>query len=87
MKLTFDRDKLFAGDEPREDSVHVFDGLASPAYQIVPNVSGSSTLLSGSSFTEELEDYLDLICARQALSESDERIPYEIVREDLGLTD
>ena len=35
---------------------------------------------------EELEDRLDVDAARKALAESDERIPYEQVREELGLT-
>jgi len=34
---------------------------------------------------EELEDYLDVEAAKKALAESDERIPYEVVRKELGL--
>ena len=34
---------------------------------------------------EQLEDQLDVEAARKALSESDERIPYEQVRRELGL--
>lgn len=34
---------------------------------------------------EELEDRLDEQAAREALAESDERIPYEQVRKELGL--
>ena len=34
---------------------------------------------------ERLEDQLDLEAAKRALAESDERIPYEQVRRDLGL--
>jgi prevent-host-death family protein len=34
---------------------------------------------------EELEDRFDVEAAREALAESDERIPYEVVRKDLGL--
>ena len=34
---------------------------------------------------EALEDRLDVEAARKALAESDERIPYEKVRKELGL--
>ena len=34
---------------------------------------------------EELEDRFDIEAAREALAESGERIPYEVVRKDLGL--
>ena len=34
---------------------------------------------------EKLEDQLDLQAAKQALAESDERIPYDKVRRELGL--
>ena len=34
---------------------------------------------------EELEDRLDVEDARQALAESDERIPYDQVRREVGL--
>ena len=34
---------------------------------------------------EKLEDHLDLEAAKQALAESDERIPYEQVRKELDL--
>lgn len=36
-------------------------------------------------FLEELEDRLDVEAAKKILAESDERIPYEIVRKALGL--
>src|SRR5262245_30805580 len=36
---------------------------------------------------EEAEDRLDVEAARTALAESDERIPYEAVRRQQGLTD
>jgi hypothetical protein len=34
---------------------------------------------------EEMEDRLDVELARKILAESDERVPYEAVRKDLGL--
>ena len=34
---------------------------------------------------EKLEDQLDIEAAKRALAESDERIPYEQVRRELGL--
>ena len=37
-------------------------------------------------FLEEMEDRMDVEAAKIALAESDERIPYERVRRDLGLT-
>lgn len=36
-------------------------------------------------FLEDLEDRLDIEAAKKALAESDERIPYEKVRKELGL--
>ena len=36
---------------------------------------------------EELEDAMDVQAAEEALEESDERIPYEQMRKDLGLSD
>lgn len=36
-------------------------------------------------FLEELEDRLDVEAAKNILVESNERIPYEIVRKALGL--
>ncbi|MEE8624545.1 MAG: type II toxin-antitoxin system Phd/YefM family antitoxin [Acidiferrobacterales bacterium] len=36
-------------------------------------------------FLEEMEDRLDVEAAKKILAESDERIPYEIVRKALGL--
>jgi PHD/YefM family antitoxin component YafN of YafNO toxin-antitoxin module len=35
---------------------------------------------------EEYEDRIDIEAARESLAESDERIPYEQVRRELGLT-
>jgi len=35
---------------------------------------------------ERLEDQLDLEAAKRALAESDERIPYEQIRRELGLS-
>ena len=35
---------------------------------------------------EELEDAMDVQAAEEALEESDERIPYEQMRKDLGLS-
>lgn len=55
----------------------VLDRHGKPVAAIIP--------IGDLTFLEEMEDRLDVEAAKLALAESDERIPYERVRSELGL--
>jgi prevent-host-death family protein len=55
----------------------VLDRRGKPIAAIIP--------IDDLTFLEEIENHLDVEAAKRAFAESDERIPYERVRQELGL--
>jgi prevent-host-death family protein len=55
----------------------VLDRHGKPIAAIIP--------IDDLAFLEELENRMDVEAAKRALAESDERIPYEKLRQELGL--
>lgn len=55
----------------------VLDRHGKPIAAIIP--------IDDLTFLEEIENRLDIDAAKRALAESDERIPYDRVRKELGL--
>jgi prevent-host-death family protein len=55
----------------------VLDRHGKPIAAIIP--------IDDLAFLEELENRMDIEAAKRALAESDERIPYEKLRQELGL--
>jgi len=57
--------------------------ISEPVARLIERIAAEERKKKGR--REELEDRFDVEAAREALAESDERIPYEVVRKDLGL--
>jgi len=55
----------------------VLDRHGKPIAAIIP--------IDDLTFLEEIENRMDIDAAKRALAESDERIPYERIRQELGL--
>jgi prevent-host-death family protein len=55
----------------------VLDRHGKPIAAIIP--------IDDLTFLEEIENHMDIDAAKRALAESDERIPYEKLRQELGL--
>lgn len=55
----------------------VLDRHGKPIAAIIP--------IEDLTFLEEMENRMDIAAAKRALAESDERIPYERMRQELGL--
>ena len=56
--------------------------ISEPVARLVQRIAAEERKKKGR--TEEPEDRLDVEAAKKALAESDERIPYEVVRKDVG---
>ena len=77
--------------EARRDFSEVLNRVAYKGERIVLHRHGKDAAvlipLEDLARLEELEDAMDVQAAEVALEESDERIPYEQMRKDLGLAD
>lgn len=79
-----------AASKVRDDFAETINRVAYSGERVVLDRHGKAVAaivpIDDLTFLEEMEDRLDVEAAKKALAESDERISYEEVRRQLGLS-